>query len=368
MIPSSPRRGTFIKNIDMKVAIDTAPLQENSAHHIRGSGFYLRHLIDAISESDTVTLLPFVSQKEIPSDADLVHFPYFEPFFLTLPHMRSYKTVVTVHDLTPIVFSKHFPVGIKGALKWQVQKYALSSVEAIITDSHSSKNDIVRITGVNPDKVFVIPLAAAGHFKKLPMNSAEKDLLRRKYALPDRFVLYVGDVTWNKNLPRLIKAVKKLQVPLLLAGKALTETDFDRDNAWNRDRVEVERLVAASENIRLLGFVPDEDLVALYNLATVFAMPSIYEGFGLPILEAMSCGVPVVAAKAGSLPEVGGDAAMYVDPYNEDEIASAMQKLFSDGRLRESLSKKGIEQAKNFSWRTTAAMTGDVYQHVVKIT
>ena len=156
-----------------------------------------------------------------------------------------------------------------------------------------------------------------------------KRKLKRKYNLPEEFVLYVGDVTWNKNLPRLIDATKELNIPLVMVGKSLVSEEYDRYNPWNTDLNRVNELAKNDKNILRLGFVSNEDLVRIYNLATVFAMPSIYEGFGLPILEAMACGCPVVTTKEGSLLEVAKDSAYFVDAYDVESISKGLRKVFS---------------------------------------
>jgi len=347
----------------MKIGIDISPLK--SGHHIqhrvRGVGFYLENLKNSLLKYCPENSYIFFEKKEkLPEDIDLIHFPYFEPFFLTLPIVKRKKTVVTVHDLTPLVFPGFFPAGIKGKIKWNIQKILLKQANRIITDSISSKNDIVRFVGYPEEKIDVVYLAAGEQFKKLEIGNWKLEI-EKKYGLPNSFLLYVGDVTWNKNLPRLIKAAIKADIQLVMVGKALTEEDFDKNNSWNQDLAEVQKL-AENKNIIRLGFVPTEDLIALYNMATVFVMPSIYEGFGLPILEAMSCGCPVVTSKEGSIPEVAGDAAFYVDAYSEEDIAKGIKKVFKDNKFREDLSEKGIRHAKRFSWEKTAAHTMEVYE------
>ncbi len=346
----------------MKIAIDISPLQ--TGHKVRGAGFYLENLKRALVKYYPQNEYKFFTRGEnLPEDVDLVHFPYFEPFFLALPIYKKYLTVVTVHDLTPIVFKKHFPRGIKGEIKWQMQRYALKKANAIITDSQSSKKDIVKRVGVSADKVSVIYLSAGEEFIKLKTENI-KLKIKEKYNLPDRFVLYVGDVTWNKNLPRLVEAVKSINVPLVMVGKALVSEDFDKNNPWNEDLVKVQSMI--NNQIIRLGFVPTEDLVAIYNLATVFVMPSLYEGFGLPILEAMSCGCPVVTTKQGSLEEVAGDAALYVDAYSKENMAEGIKKVFKDEDLQKELSKKGLKRAEEFSWKKTAEETLEVYRKVIE--
>lgn len=349
----------------MKIAIDVSPIEnpEKLAHRARGTGFYIKHLKEALLKYCPDNSYIFFSDKsELPKEVDIVHYPYFEPFFLSLPLRKKYKTVVTVHDLIPLVFPKYFPAGIRGNLKWQLQKIALGKSDAIITDSECSKRDIVRYTNISKDRVHRVYLAAGDEFEVLKKGKWESEL-RKKYNLPDKFVLYVGDVTWNKNLPRLIEAIKKIDVFLVMVGRALINKDFDRKNPWNQDLVKVQELANDDKRIIRLGFVPTKDLISIYNLATVFVMPSLYEGFGLPILEAMSCGCPVVTSKKGSLLEVAGSAALFVDPYDVKSIASGIKNLFEDeAGERGRLSSEGIDHAKNFSWKKAADQTIKVYE------
>ena len=349
----------------MKIAIDISPLQ--TGHKVRGAGFYLENLKRALVKYYSQNEYKFFTRGEnLPEDIDLVHFPYFEPFFLALPIYKKYLTVVTVHDLTPIVFKKHFPRGLKGEIKWQMQKYALKKANAIITDSNCSKKDIVKHVGVSPEKVSVVYLAAGEDFKIIHSSDSITENLRDKYKFPKKFVLYVGDVTWNKNLPRLIEAVKSINVSLVMVGKALVSEDFDRNNPWNKDLVKVQDLVKDDKNIIRLGFVPTEDLVVIYNLATVFVMPSLYEGFGLPILEAMSCGCPVITTKQGSLAEVAGEAAYYVDGYSKESMAKGIKEVFENPILQKKLLQDGLKRINEFSWKKAAGETLEVYKKVIE--
>ena len=225
----------------MKIAIDVSPLK--TGHKVRGVGFYLENLKNAL-----VKYFPqneyvfFESGEKLPSDIDLVHFPYFEPFFLALPIYKRFKTVVTVHDLTPIVFPEAFPRGLRGQMKWQMQRFSLKRADAILTDSQSSKEDIHKHAGIKESKIHVVPLAAGEQFRRLKIDDSRFRNIREKYGLPERFLLYVGDVTWNKNLPRLIGAVKKLKLPLVMIGKSLVSEDYDKENPWNADLNRVNEL------------------------------------------------------------------------------------------------------------------------------
>lgn len=352
----------------MKVAIDVSPLQ--TGHKVRGVGFYLENLKSSLTKYFPQNQYVFFQRGEkLPTDIDLVHFPYFEPFFLALPLYKKYKTVVTVHDLTPIVFPDAFPRGIKGEIKWQMQRFSLRQAKRIITDSNCSKNDVVKHIGVKESKVDVVYLAAGEEFRKLKIENL-KLKIAKQYSLPDRFALYVGDVTWNKNLPRLIDAIKTTNIPLVMIGKNLTNENYDKTNPWNSDLNRVHELIKEQETenkeqIIRLGFVETKDLVSIYNLATVFVMPSLYEGFGLPILEAQASGCPVITTKEGSIPEVVGNSAYFVDGYDMEEIAKGIKEVFESTSLQEELRQKGFANAQSFSWKKTAQETLELYKKVI---
>jgi len=353
----------------MKIAIDTSPIDDQSlvSHRVRGVGSYITNLKKSLIKYFPDNKYTFFTRgQKLSKDTDLVQYPYFEPFLLTLPLFNRYKTIVTVHDLIPLVFPKYFPKGIKGSFKWFMQKSLLKGVDSIITDSMSSKKDIIKYTGIPATKIHVVFLAADESFRLIHNSKFIIQNLREKYRLPEKFALYVGDVTWNKNLPRLVDAAKKSRIPLVMVGKALVSEDFDKKNPWNRDLITVHNNVKEDKNIILPGFVETEELVALYNLATVFVMPSLYEGFGLPILEAMACGCPVITTKEGSIPEVAGDAAFYTDAYDSDKIAKDITEVFEDEKLRKELSIAGLKQSSKFFWKKTAEKTVKVYESIVK--
>lgn len=348
----------------MNIALDCSPLNKQNylQHRVRGTGFYIESLKKSLLQFfPQHNYVFFDSGEKLPQDIDVVHYPYFEPFFLSLPYRKNCKNIVTVHDLTPLVFPKYFPIGIKGNIKWYFQKRTLQKMDGILTDSLCSKRDIIKYAGISEEKIHVVYLAVDESFKKIKDND-RKQQIRKKYNLPDKFLLYVGDVTWNKNLPNLLEAIKKINIPLVMIGKALLEPHFDRKNPWNQDLLKVQRLAEGNRNIIRLGFVPTEDLVFFYNIATLFVMPSFYEGFGLPILEAMSCGCPVITTKNGSLSEIADDAVYYVNAHEIDSIAIGIKDVFENDDIQKLLSKKGQQQAKMFSWKKTAQATIEVYE------
>jgi len=357
----------------MKIALVEPPLE---GHKYRGIGTYFNNLVKALEKLSTVNF-QLSTIKNIPENVDIVHFPYFDPFFLTLPIIKKKPTVTTVHDLTPIVFPDKFPPGIRGKIRWQIQKYSLRKSSAIITDSENSKRDIVRLTGFPKDKIFVVYLASAPEFR-LIKDALLLRSIREKYHLPEKFVLYVGDVNYSKNISGLIKAFKRYtsevspraelggpstsEVKLVLVGKAFKDERLKE----TREIIKLIEFLDLTKKVTRLGFLPIEDLAAIYNLAIIYVQPSFYEGFGLPVLEAMACGVPVVCARVASLPEVTGAAAILVDPKNEEEIMAAINKVLSlSPRERQEMAKKSLTQAKKFSWEKTTQKTLEVYKKVI---
>lgn len=348
----------------MRIAIDISPL--STGHKVRGTGFYVFHLKNALEKyfpEHTYTF--FTDKKDIPRNADIIHYPYFDPFSLTVPLGHAKKTVVTVLDLTPIVFPKAFPAGIKGNAKWQLQRLALKKIGGILTDSKASGKDIKRLVGVSDNKIGLAYLAAGEEFHVIKDKTKIKKL-RETYNLPEKFILYVGDVTWNKNVPRIIESAIQSGVPLVMAGKALVNENFDRNNIWNADLIKAQEFAKKHTDIIRLGFIPDEDLVTLYNAATIFLFPSLYEGFGLPVLEAMACGCPVITSKEASLPEVAEDAACFVNAYDTNSIASGIENVCNSVTLQRELSQKGLEQVQKFSWKKTAEETLAFYKKVLQ--
>ncbi|MBI5045157.1 MAG: glycosyltransferase family 4 protein [Candidatus Levybacteria bacterium] len=348
----------------MRIAIDVSPLE--SGHKIRGVGFYLKNLKDSLETYFPTNTYTYFTGKLPGGVFDVIHYPYFDPFFVSLPFFHSYPVVVTVHDLTPIIFPSEFPAGVRGSLKWRMNKFLLSKADIIITDSDSSTKDVSKFVRIASSKVKTVTLAAGKEFHPLKKVSPLFKNLQKKYDLPEKFVMYVGDVTWNKNLPRLCKAVIDSNVPLVMVGKAITDKDFDEANPWNKDRVLMHNLIKNNSLFFPVGFISTEDLNILYNKASALVMPSLYEGFGLPVAEAMQSGCPVITSREGSLSEVGGEAVLYVDAYSQDSISAGIKKVFNLESLQHDLSKKGIVQSKKFSWKITAEKTLKAYELALK--
>jgi glycosyltransferase involved in cell wall biosynthesis len=286
-------------------------------------------------------------------------FPGVDVFHATehlLPRLRRIRSVFTLHDL---IFQfdpgSHKPLNI-AFLRMMIPRF-LRAADAVICVSECSKRDAVRFYDVPSDKICVIYEGVDPRFKPV-YDPALLETLRRKYALPDRFILHLGTIEPRKNLPLLFETLPSLLIdncPLIIAGKTgwLTGPIFDRLKE-----------LGVQDRVRFTGFVPDDDLPTLISAASVLVMPSKYEGFGLPVLEAMACGTPVVASDASSLPEVGGDAALYAPPDDTRAWVETLNRVLSDESLRASLREKGLRQAAKFRWDVAARETAEVYNQV----
>ena len=353
----------------MRVGINVIPL--NSGHKKRGIGYYSNNLIKYLSKD--IEIIEFIKISEV-NNVDLIHYPWFDFYFHTLPIRKRFKTVVTIHDTIPLLFPSEFPAGIKGRINFLLQKIAIKKADAIISDSEISKKDITRYLGVNKDKITSIPLAAEEEFH--PLNETKLLLIKRKFKLADKFLLYVGDANWTKNLPFLIEGFANLikgeglkNTELVLVGEVFLKNVENIDHPEIESLKRVNRLIKQlnlQDRIRRPGYIEKEDLVGFYNLATIFVQPSIYEGFGLPIVQAFSCGTPVVSSNGGSLKEVGGDAAIYFDPNNLEQFIKELEEVLLNTSLQKKLSSLGLRRALNFSWEETATKTLEVYSKVIK--
>ena len=274
--------------------------------------------------------------------------------------LGSTPTVVTIHDMTPFVIPESFVCG-HGVYQRAYFRFAAKKAAKIITVSENSKRDICRILKVDEEKVIVIPLASdfreASTLPALP----SVDLISR-FDIRNPFVLYVGAIHPRKNVPRIIKAFnilkqdKRIPHQLVIAGSLR----WKKDHLFGHSSFNLVR-----DHIVLTGRVSEAELVSLYRNCDAFVWPSLYEGFGLPVLEAMSLGAPVVTSNCSSLPEVAGDAAVLVDPYNVMEIANAIWMILDRRSFAEDLRKKGIKRAAEFSWKKTAEKVLNVLESVV---
>jgi glycosyltransferase involved in cell wall biosynthesis len=283
---------------------------------------------------------------------DVFHAQHITPPFLKC------KTVTTIPDIAYVHFPEAFPRHQRAWLKTLIRGSA-NRADHIITVSEHSKRDIVQTYGIPEGKITVTYEGASQEFRPGDKGKAREEL-GRKYGISGKFVLYLGRLQARKNLTRVVEAfarVRRAGFPhkLVLAGK--------QDSLFEPVLFRIRELQMEND-VLLPGFLPTEDVPVFYNAADVFVYPSLYEGFGLPVVEAMACGVPVITSQGSSLEEVAGDAALLVDPLSESSIASAMQRILEDSTLRLRLREAGLNRSKLFDFEKTARQTMDVYERL----
>ncbi len=281
--------------------------------------------------------------------ADVYHSPYY-----LMPYRPGIPTLVTLYDLIP----QHFPntVSVQARLLFQLTtRLAIHAATHLIAISEATRQDVIQAYKVATEKITAVPLAPDPRFR--PQPTPILAAIRHKYNLPEKFVLYLGINKPHKNLSRLLTAWQQLEnqfpdVELIIAGKW--------DNRYPQTKKQAQQL----RHVRFLGSVTDEELPALYSAATVFVFPSLYEGFGLPVVEAMACGTAVACSHTASLPEIGGDTVLYFNPWQTEEIATQIGRLLQDTTLRLSLAEQGKKRAQTFTWQKTATITLALYRQL----
>jgi len=373
----------------MRICIDASP----AVHHRAGLGRYAHELTAALlaadSEHEYVAFYHRAADAQVDPPLDrlphlttnldtkpwrmstlLAHltrfpqdrlFPRIDLFHATdhlLPRLSQVKTVFTLHDL---IF-RFYPEMHKPLNRWfltLMMPRFLQAADAVVAVSECTKRDAVKTYGLDETKIKVIYEGVNPRFRR--SSPDDTSAVRRKYGLPERYVLSVGMIEPRKNLTSLLEAYVLLrnedsQLKLVIVGKRgwLYEGFFRRL-----------RELGLEDEVIFPGFVADEDLPASYSAADLFAFPSLYEGFGLPVLEAMACGTPVICSNTSSLPEVAGDAALLVDPNSVEALTRAIIDVLENKELRDELRAKGPRQAAKFSWEATARETLAVYESVL---
>lgn len=298
--------------------------------------------------------IPLILSAELRRNpVDVLHVQY------TAPPLAPCAVVATIHDLSFEHLPKTFNRRSWAQLRLTVRRTARNAAQ-ILTLSEFSRRDVIETYGIDPERVTVTPAAAPAHFRPVT-NETNLQRIRATYGIEREYILALGSIQPRKNLVRLINAYSSLwkerqnfPVPqLVIAGK----------RGWlEGETMRAAELSAVAHDIRFIGYVGEADLPELFSGAMCFAYPSYFEGFGLPVLEAMQCGTPVIAGNRTSLPEVAGDAAVLVDPFDEAVIADALRTLIEKPERREDLRIKGIERAKRFSWQQTARLTLQAYE------
>ncbi|MGE3841981.1 MAG: glycosyltransferase family 4 protein [Vicinamibacterales bacterium] len=286
---------------------------------------------------------------------DVFHTPHY-----VLPPLVAVPSVVTIHDCIHLMFPQYLPNRLAHLYAKMFLWVAAHRSARVLTVSATSKRDILRFFNVPETKIEVIHNAIDDRFGVAPPLD-EFTRVRERFQLNRDFILYTGNIKPHKNLERLIDAFHELrlhgfdQLMLLIIGDELSKYPTLR-RAVHKHGIH--------KHVRFLGFVPDQTLAVLYRLAKVFVFPSLYEGFGLPPLEAMASGTPVVTSNISSLPEVAGDAAVLIDPYDVDSIADGLRRALTDESLREELVSRGLARVRDYSWERSVTRVREVYGEV----
>ena len=368
----------------MRFAVDAHAI----GRHLTGNEVYVRSLLNAFAALDSgcefvaytseesaraflparirtraIAANPFLrlgfdlARKVREDRPDLLHVQYTAPVDCRVP------VVVSVHDVSFLEHPEYFTRDRAWQLQWTVRRTVRQAAK-ILTGSEFSRNAILKVYGdLEEDKVVVVPNAAASEFRPIARESATATV-RERYRIAAPFILSVGDLQPRKNqigliraFAKLLKAYPQLKQNLILVGK----------ETWFAARVrEAAKESGVGDRIQFFGFVSDSDLLQFYNACDVFVFPSFYEGFGLPVLEAMACGRAVISSNTSALPEVVDGAALLFDPYAVDEIVRAIADILLDSELRTRMERLGLQRAAHFSWQKTAERTLAVFQEVAE--
>jgi glycosyltransferase involved in cell wall biosynthesis len=369
----------------MKIGIDIS----NTIGDKTGIGYYSSHLVQALAEIDTKNtyiLYPFfyfikyshyktavrpiqknfsIKYEKIPRIIvdRLWQSPIPKKWVLgkvDVLHSTTYcspidhygKLIVTVYDLSFLTYP-HFHTEVNRTHCMQETKKATESAEHIIAISEHGKSELLHFFDIDPDRITVTPLAAHERFKP----DKRSTYILKKYQIPEHYILSIGTLEPRKNLKTLIIAYLKLSPSLRKRHKLI----ITGKKGWLQSDIE-DLINNNPSDIRFLGYVPEEELPSLYSGAMFFVYPSYYEGFGLPIVEAMACGTPVITSNVSSMPEIAGESAIFFNPCSQQELYNAMMLLLQDEGLRIKLSRKGLLQSRKFSWKDTAGKTIKVYE------
>ena len=366
----------------MRIAFDGTTLRPGRT----GVGYYTDHLLHQLAEQGpdeelvVISNRPVDTTRPLPGRVRVAASPWQTPRMvwmqtlapLMLRRLRAdvahftngmvplaspVPTVVTIHDMSLTLYPSYHPPR-RVLLNRPLVDVAARRADAIITVSQSAKRDIVRLYGLSPDRVHVVHEAAAPSFRPIHDPSV-LERIRRQYNLAERFILYVGTIEPRKNLPTLIEAFASRRMSGDLTHQLVCAGPYGWLSKGLQERIERLRLEGA---IRFIGYIPFDDLPALYNLAEMFVFPSLYEGFGLPVIEAMASGTPVITGRVPALAEVAGGAVEHVDRLDAESLGEAMVRLARSRDRRAALTAAGLGRAGTFSWERAARETLDVYR------
>jgi len=382
----------------MKIGVDIRPLMDKE---YSGVSWYTLDLLTAILDQDKINeyFLYYNSGHDISSRMpkilaanvktvstkypnklfnyllqNVLHWPKLDKLsggvdIFWLPHInfasfsKNCRKILTIHDLSFLIFPEFFSDRKNFWHRMINVKKIISAVDKIIAISENTKKDIVDNIGVPAEKIMVVYSGVGAEFKLLDSNDDNLKKIKDKYRLPDKFILNIGTIEPRKNIVGLVQAFDLMaQIPkfqdyyLVIAGSS----------GWkNKEIFKAINLAKNKDKIKIIGYIEKSERTYFYNLAEIFCYPSFYEGFGLPVLEAMACGTPVITSAVSSLPEVAGEAALYVDPNDINSITEAMQQLAAREELQKLMVVRGLVQAKKFSWKKTAEKYLEIFNQKI---
>jgi glycosyltransferase involved in cell wall biosynthesis len=373
------------------VGIDAHLLSLAGGYRSAGISWYIQNLLRHLPEADTsIRCTAFLSEKgytggpglalqvsRLPTHQPLVRIFWeqaiqpgalrragvdlFHGLALVGPALSNCPSVITIHDLSFLHYPRNFQA-IKRLYLELFTRLSVRRARRVIAISENTKQDIVTQYGVSPDKIDMIHYGSDPSFRVLPGDQVAH--FRAQHRLPERFVLFVGTLEPRKNVAHLIEAYARL--PKSSSGSR-PQLMIVGGKGWLYDEIfaRVEAL-GLKDEVHFVGYVPGEMLVWWYNAAELFVFPSVYEGFGLPPLEAMACGTPVITSCVSSLPEVVGEAGVLVDPFDRDTLTASMERVLRDKDMQEKMREKGLGQARSFSWKKAARDTAACYHRAMK--
>jgi len=355
----------------MRIGIDAREFKQGK---ITGIGRYLSQFLKYATENSSAEFILFCNQyTEFPFEFsnfkkvfiqeyltffyDQISLPlniwrekidvFLTPYFKA-PIFIPSKIVLIINDLIPLLVPEEINF-IKRLYFKILCKKSANRADRIITISKKTKEDLIKFFKISSEKIEVIHLGVEERYKQMKEIPEE---IKKKYFLPEKFILYVGNLNLHKNVDNLIKAYANLQTDLKNKYKLVLGTSKEGENYLRiKNLIEKHKL---KDNIIITGFIEEKDLPLVYNLSSLFVFPSLYEGFGLPVLEAMACGVPVISSNRGAIPEVIGDAGILINPESIEEISSSIIKVLENEELRKIMIEKGLERAKNFTIKKMA--------------
>lgn len=349
----------LLKAFSRRSGIDLTPLSFGAPMHAQvaqGKKAKVMARFDVSALLSMGTGQPFAGATELSKMLDIIHATDHR-----IPQLGKLPVVATLMDAIPLAHPEWVSASRLGRIKHALWRRTARWADHVITISEYSKTEIAHHFGLTEDRISVTPLGVDARWFH-PLAESVMAEVSVRLSLPERYFLFVGTLQPRKNVSRVIAAYQSLpewlrgEVGLLIVGRA----------GWQCEDITSSLEAGAyGSNVRWLKHLPDDDLLAVMKRATALVFPSLYEGFGLPVLEAFAAGVPVVTSNTTSLPEVAGDAALLVNPHDEAEIAGAMQRIVEDEALAGALRQRGLSRAREFTWDRTAEMTLDVYRHVL---